>query len=458
MLLLILFSHVDAFTTSIHLNYQTPPKVTAFQVQVTVPEGKDLDKAYWVAVGFDKGYFGIQTKTKTERWINFSVWNKVGAAKLDKKGPGVVEQNFNHEGSGVQTHRSFFWKTGVPQSFMVTVRPSQSGSAVVSGFFLIDGKWELIASIERPGASPYLTGLHSFLENFGSDNSLMRKGRYSNLFYQEEGKEEWTPVTHALTHNAQPSHADDSWMHSVDDKGFVMEIDGKTKTRTTRSTLDFKGATSKPLPLPGKEGAGGIHIPGGNYKDDSGPPRNHRDMNGSREDSNSKGNTRGNLNEGQGNKVNDKITGNTQGNQGVQTGTRQPDSRSGLKYGDFNKHNVYGASAKHPTVDPTSQSNIDPTKGNGGVQTGTRQPDSRPDINYGKSVDSNKHNVYRDSRKRPNVGSTSKNNIDSTKNNKQKDPVGVSGVGKKKKKKKKKRTKKKGKKCRVYKKRGLLKS
>jgi hypothetical protein len=473
LLLPIFLNNVHAWTNSIQLSYQTPPKVTAFQVQVTVLEGMDPDKTYWVAAGFDGGYFGIQTKSKTERWINYSVWNKAGAAKLEKKGPGVIAQNFNHEGSGVQTHRSYFWQTGVPQSFMVTAKPGQSGSAVFSGYFLIDGKWELIASIERSGASPYLTGLHSFLENFGSEASMMRQGRYSNTFYQEEGKPEWKLATQASTSNRQsrnapPSNAVDSWNHSVDDKGFLMEMYGKTKTRNTRSTSDistsaptlvFKGNAGKPLPLPGNEGAGGIHIPDGNHKENSGPSLNRREI---LEDSNSKGSAKLNLNEGQGKKVNLEISGNTKGIDGIQTGTRQPNSDSGLKDGyslDSNKHNAYGDNGKRPNVDSTWKNSIASTKQNDSVQTGSRQPDSRSDIKDGRNADPTKHNVYADSGKLPNVDSTSKN-IYSTETNNQKDPVGGTGngIGKKKKTKKKKRTKNKGKKCRVYKKHGLFSS
>jgi hypothetical protein len=204
-----------------------------------------------MAIGFDGGYFGIQTKTENERWINYSVWNgEGGAPKLVEKGPNVTARSFDHEGSGIQTHREYFWKTGVPQSFMVTVKRSQEGNAIFSGYFMINGEWNLMASIERPGHSPYLTHLNSFLENFGEGNSHMRKARYSNIFYQLKGSQEWHPVQEAVTSNAPQTNPDDSWDHTVDSKGFVMEIDGKTGTKTRTKSLTFTAFPGVPLQLP----------------------------------------------------------------------------------------------------------------------------------------------------------------------------------------------------------------
>jgi hypothetical protein len=241
----------DAFTTSIHLNYQPKGDVTAFQCQITVLPNMDPVNTFYMAIGFEGGYFGIQTKAEDERWINYSVWDgDGGAAKLIEKGPDVIQRAFSHEGSGIQTYRVHFWETDVPQSFMVTVKPSQEGHAVFSGYFLINGKWNLMASIERPGHSPYLTNVHSFLENFGKDNSHMRQARYSNIFYQLKGTQEWHPVKEAVTLNAPQTNPDDSWNHSVDSKGFVMEIDGKTGTKTRRKRLTFSGYPGIPFQVP----------------------------------------------------------------------------------------------------------------------------------------------------------------------------------------------------------------
>jgi hypothetical protein len=203
----------------------------------------DPDNTYFMAIGFDGACFGIQTKTDTERWINYSVWDGKGAPKPIERGPRVISQSFYHEGSGMQTYRRYHWETAVPNRFMVTVENSKRGHAMFSGFFLIKSKWYLMASIERPGHSPYLTGLNSFLENFGVGNSKMRKARYSNVVYQVQGSEEWHPINEAETSNAPPTNSDDSWMHTVDSEGFVMEIDGKTETKTTSKIIKLNSTS-----------------------------------------------------------------------------------------------------------------------------------------------------------------------------------------------------------------------
>jgi hypothetical protein len=246
----------NAFTTSIHLRYKTKGNVTAFQCQITVL--MDPVKTYFMGIGFDGGYFGIQTKTEKERWINYSVWNgnKGAVPLLMDKGLNVIHRNFSHEGSGIQTHLVHHWETNVPQCLMVTVKRSDEGHAIFSGYIVINKKWTLMARIKRPGHAPYLTSLNSFLENFGVGNDKMRKARYSSIFYKVQGSDKWHPVNEAKTSNAPQTNSDDSWNHSVQYNGFIMEIDGKTGTKTANKTLklnskvDYRSVTDT-VPPPG---------------------------------------------------------------------------------------------------------------------------------------------------------------------------------------------------------------
>jgi hypothetical protein len=116
-------------------------------------------------------------------------------------------------------------------------------------------------SIERPGHSPYLTDLNSYLENFGDDNSKMHKARYSNIFYQVQGSQEWHPVKDTVTSNDPQTNFDDSWNHTVDSKGFVMEIDGKTGSKTRRKKLTFAGYPGIPLMLPRVKKGSKLQVP-----------------------------------------------------------------------------------------------------------------------------------------------------------------------------------------------------
>jgi hypothetical protein len=192
----------DVFTTAIFLEYYTEGHVTGFQSRVTVPEGMDPIDTYYMPIGFLGGFFGIQTKTKDTRWILFSVWDgEKGAANLTDKGPNVHDQAFDENGTGIKTYRVHSWKTGDPQSFMVEVSWSvPEGYPFFSGYFMIKGEWNLIASIKRPMDSHFLTDFYSLLQNFGEDDSKVRKAHYSNIFYKKSTKGKvWLPVRNAVT-------------------------------------------------------------------------------------------------------------------------------------------------------------------------------------------------------------------------------------------------------------------
>jgi hypothetical protein len=64
---------------SVHLNYKVPDEVKDniewFYNEVTVPVGNDVLGSYFMADGFNGGYFGMQVNSPTERHILFSIWS-----------------------------------------------------------------------------------------------------------------------------------------------------------------------------------------------------------------------------------------------------------------------------------------------------------------------------------------------------------------------------------------------
>jgi hypothetical protein len=159
---------------SVHMNYTTPANTEYFYNELTVPAGQDPSGSYYMANGFGQGYFGIQVKSATERWVLFSVWDADNGAKttLVKKGAGVVDNGFDNEGSGGQTYLSYNWITGNTYRFITRARPDGAGSTDYSAWFYAPetGAWRFIATWKRPAISTYLTGAHSFLENFIDTN------------------------------------------------------------------------------------------------------------------------------------------------------------------------------------------------------------------------------------------------------------------------------------------------
>jgi hypothetical protein len=198
---------------SVHLRYDIPAEasdIVWFYNEITIPEGNDVLGSYYMANGFTDGYFGIQCNSETERRILFSVWSPYKTDNpgeipdeykiiLLKKGADVITKEFGNEGSGGQSYRKYFWKTGNTYRFLLKGEPSVNNSTDYTAYFFTPetGKWELIASFRRPKTNNYLKNLYSFLENFMPETGpLERKGYYSNQWVcNKDGK--WFELTNA---------------------------------------------------------------------------------------------------------------------------------------------------------------------------------------------------------------------------------------------------------------------
>ncbi len=198
---------------SVHLRYPVSKDadISAFYCEATGVE--DPIATYYMACGFQRGYFGMQVNSPTERRIIFSVWDSgagTKAAKRDEvadadqtrllaKGDGVVASAFGNEGTGGHSHFIYPWKTGERQRFVVTVKPAENGSAIFSGYWFHPEKktWMLLATFQAPKATGSLSGLYSFCEDFdGANGQLRRKALFGNQWIRlRDGQ--WKELTEA---------------------------------------------------------------------------------------------------------------------------------------------------------------------------------------------------------------------------------------------------------------------
>jgi hypothetical protein len=207
---------------SVHLVYPVPKdvEVAAFYCEMTGLD--DPLWTYYMACGWHRGYFGMQVNSATERRIIFSVWdsgqegvdrNKVAAedrVTLVAKGDGVDAGDFGHEGTGGHSHWVYSWKTGQPQRFIVTARPTDTTHTIYSGYYFHPERqrWVLISSWQAPKDGGYLHGLYSFSENFGGSNGhLRRKALYGNQWIRTpQGR--WVELTTATFSHDPTGKAD----------------------------------------------------------------------------------------------------------------------------------------------------------------------------------------------------------------------------------------------------------
>jgi hypothetical protein len=197
---------------SVHLGYKVPANTEYFYSEVTVPEGQDPVGSYYMADGFNVGYFGMQVNSPTERRILFSVWDSpTGSTTLVNKGPGVITNGFGGEGTGGQSHLRYAWVAGQTYRFLTRAQPDGNGNTLFTAWFGSAGAqgncneqnsegncdWHLIATWKYVGDTHYLRGLYSFLESFDPDLGYIgRRAAYGNQWAKPAGGD-WVEITSA---------------------------------------------------------------------------------------------------------------------------------------------------------------------------------------------------------------------------------------------------------------------
>lgn len=200
-------NHTDYQSSpSVHLGFSSTEETTKsydwLYEEITVPEGGDPLATFYMAIGFYRGYFGIQTNSDTERRILFSVWDSKDAendksttaddfVSLVDKDEATTVNSFGGEGTGGQSYvKSGNWKTGKPVQFLMNVRPQPNNSVVLSAWYNVNGEgWKYVASWRAPRDNRYFNGFHSFIENYGFTNGQFRREAY---YYNAWGHENET--------------------------------------------------------------------------------------------------------------------------------------------------------------------------------------------------------------------------------------------------------------------------
>jgi Domain of unknown function (DUF3472)/Domain of unknown function (DUF5077) len=238
---------------SVHLHYPVPAGEQAewFYNEVTVPVGQDLEGSYFMACGFAQGYFGMQVNSPTERHILFSVWSPFATddpasvpdsqrIRVLKKGEGVHAQAFGNEGSGGQSYLNYMWKPGQSYKFLVHAQPAADRHTVFTAWFYApeEGRWRLIASFSRPQTQTWLTGLHSFLENFDPGQGIYRRYVEFNHQWIRDTAGRWIGLHRAefTTDNTGRKGYRMDYAGGVRNSAFYLENCGHFSTYTTANT------------------------------------------------------------------------------------------------------------------------------------------------------------------------------------------------------------------------------
>lgn len=240
---------------STHLRYILPKDTVAawFYSEIYIPkEVDDSVNAYYETNGFSDGYMGIQHNSKEERRIIFSIWSNFKtddyqkipaeyAVKLLKKGKDVFSGGFGNEGSGGHSHLVFNWKPDVVYKLLVGAKPDGDHTIYTAYYFAPEnGGWKLIAEWDKAmTGGKLLSGLYSFIENFGDNGMDHFAAHYGNQWVCTPAGT-WIELTRArFTTTADPvKHPRFDYGGGSDGKWFYMFSGGfKSADATPYGTM-----------------------------------------------------------------------------------------------------------------------------------------------------------------------------------------------------------------------------
>jgi hypothetical protein len=176
---------------SVHLGW-TAPECDLFYLELTVEQS--TAGSYFMACGWNTGYFGIQELGNGRKVAIFSVWDPTKgddpkAVKLEDRvellhqGEGVRIRRFGGEGTGGQCTMDLPWTIGQTNRFLLQATVSSNKTAYAGYIFLPEKKWKHLVTFRTRTGGAHLKGLYSFIEDFRRDGkSVMdtRRARFGN--------------------------------------------------------------------------------------------------------------------------------------------------------------------------------------------------------------------------------------------------------------------------------------
>jgi hypothetical protein len=193
---------------SVHLGFPAPEGL-AFYNEVTVD--KSAAGTYFMACGFDLGYFGIQELADGKKLVLFSVWdpgdqNDPNQVEKDKRvqrlyqGEGVRVGRFGNEGTGGQSFFNYDWHVGETYRFFVTARPVEDRTEFAGHFYLPEKKaWKHLVTFSTISQGRGLRGCYSFIEDFHRNRvsaTEAREARFGNGWIRSKDGQ-WVALTRA---------------------------------------------------------------------------------------------------------------------------------------------------------------------------------------------------------------------------------------------------------------------
>jgi hypothetical protein len=250
---------------SVHLAYSSPAPADAFYNELTVEQS--VPGSYFMACGFNHGYFGIQEKSRGEKVVIFSVWDPTKgddakAVPADQRveilhqDKDVEVKRFGGEGTGAQSFFKYDWKVNEPCKFLIRAKVEDQKTAYAAWFYLSESKtWKHLATFRTRTGGERLKGLYSFIEDFRRDTKSATEARracFANAWILDSAADEWKSLATArFTASGAKWEAKDAIDAGVTEGRFYLQTGGETKTTTSlNSKLTRPANNAQPPDVP----------------------------------------------------------------------------------------------------------------------------------------------------------------------------------------------------------------
>lgn len=245
---------------SVHWSWPTPDAELFCNSMIV---DQSVPGSYFMACGWNTGYFGIQELANGKKVIIFSVWdptkgddpNKVVDAERVEclyNDSAMRIRRFGGEGTGGQCMGDFEWKIGETNRFLVRAVPDGSKTAY-SGFVYgnQEKRWrKLVTFRTRTGGLP-LKGLYSFVEDFRRDGKSakeQRRAQFGQGWVKTVGGD-WVALARArFTASNAEWEARDTINAGLTDPWFYLETGGETRNSLALRSLLERPVLGIPLP------------------------------------------------------------------------------------------------------------------------------------------------------------------------------------------------------------------
>jgi hypothetical protein len=244
---------------SVHLGYPAPES-SAFYLEMAVDQS--TPGSYFMACGWNTGYFGIQELGNGRKVAIFSVWDPTtgddpGAVKPEDRvellheGAGVRIRRFGGEGTGGQCTTDFDWQFGQTNRFLVTAAVQSNKTAYAGWLWLPDRQeWKhLVTFCTRTGGKP-LSGLYSFVEDFRRDGKSAHEVRRARFFngWVKTTAGQWQALTRArfTASGAEWESKDNSDAGLVGGHFYLATGGALTMSRELRSFIELPATPDAP--------------------------------------------------------------------------------------------------------------------------------------------------------------------------------------------------------------------